>query len=61
MEIDFPALDSIGYKQIIDYLNGSINKDLLIETIVSKTWQYAKKQLNGLKKKTLIYRRYNKP
>ena len=54
MEIDFPALDSIGYKQIIEYLNGSINKDLLIETIVSKTWQYAKKQLNGSKKKILI-------
>ena len=50
MQIDFPALDSIGYKQIIDYLNGSINKDLLIENIVSKTWQYAKKQYKWFKK-----------
>ena len=53
MEIDFPALDSIGYKQIIDYLNGSINKDLLIETIVSKTWQYAKKQYKWFKKENI--------
>mgnify|MGYP003345486622 FL=1 len=53
MEIDFPALDSIGYKQIIDYLNGSINKDSLIETIVSKTWQYAKKQIKWFKKENI--------
>mgnify|MGYP005699946509 FL=1 len=53
MEIDFPALDSIGYKQIIDYLNGSINKDSLVETIVSKTWQYAKKQYKWFKKENI--------
>ncbi len=53
MEIDFPALDSIGYKQIIEYLNGSFNKDLLIETIVNKTWQYAKKQYKWFKKENI--------
>ena len=53
MGIDFPALDSIGYKQIIDYLNGSIDKDSLIETIVSKTWQYAKKQYKWFKKENI--------
>ena len=53
MEIDFPALDSIGYKQIIDYLNGSINKESLIETIVNKTWQYAKKQYKWFKKENI--------
>jgi len=53
MEIDFPALDSIGYKQIIDYLNGSINKKSLIETIVSKTWQYARKQCKWFKKENI--------
>ena len=55
MEIDFPALDSIGYKQIIEYLNGLINKDLLIETIVSKTWQYAKKQYKWFKKENIDF------
>ena len=53
MELDFPALDSIGYKQIIEYLNGSINKDILIETVVSKTWQYAKKQYKWFKKENM--------
>ena len=53
MQIDIPALDSIGYKQIIDYLNGSINKDSLIETIVNKTWQYAKKQYKWFKKENI--------
>ena len=53
MEIDFPALDSIGYKQIIEHLNGSINKDNLIDTIVIKTWQYAKKQYKWFKKENI--------
>ena len=53
MELDFPALDSIGYKQIIEYLNGSINKDILIETVVSKTWQYVKKQYKWFKKENI--------
>ena len=53
MEIDFPALDSIGYKQIVEYLNGFINKDLLVETIVNKTWQYAKKQYKWFKKENI--------
>ena len=55
MDIDLPALDSIGYKQIIEYLNGLINKDLLIETIVSKTWQYAKKQYKWFKKENIDF------
>ena len=53
MEIDFPALDSIGYKQIIEYLDGYFNKDSLIETIVNKTWQYAKKQYKWFKKEDI--------
>lgn len=53
MEVDFPALDSIGYKQIIEYLNGSINKDSLIDIIVSKTWQYSKKQYKWFKKENI--------
>ena len=53
MEVDFPALNSIGYKQIIEYLNGSINKDSLIDTIVSKTWQYGKKQYKWFKRENI--------
>ena len=54
MEIDFPALDSIGYKQIIEYLNGSINKDLLIETMLVRLGSTLKNNINGSKKKILI-------
>jgi len=43
-------LQSVGYKQIIEYLNGDILKDETIELISTKTWQYAKKQLTWLKK-----------
>jgi len=43
-------LQSVGYKQIIEYLNGDISKDEAIELISTKTWQYAKKQLTWLKK-----------
>ena len=47
------VVDPSEAKPIIDYLNGSINKDLLIETIVSKTWQYAKKQIKWFKKENI--------
>jgi tRNA dimethylallyltransferase len=43
-------LQSVGYKQIIDYLNDDITKEETIELITTKTWQYAKKQLTWLKK-----------
>ena len=45
LNIALPALNSIGYKQIIDFLNGEINKEILLETIINKTWQYARKQI----------------
>jgi tRNA dimethylallyltransferase len=47
--IAIPALDSIGYKQIIEYLDNDINKVALIENIVNKTKQYARRQRNWFK------------
>ena len=47
--IAIPALDSIGYKQIIEYLENDINKVALIENIVNKTKQYARRQRNWFK------------
>ena len=44
-----PALNSIGYEQIINFLNREINKETLLETITNKTWQYARKQINWFK------------
>ena len=43
--IDLPALNSIGYEQIVNFLNGEISKEALLETIINKTWQYARKQV----------------
>ena len=43
--IDLPALSSIGYEQIVNFLNGEMSKEALLETIINKTWQYARKQV----------------
>ena len=43
--IKIPALNSIGYQEIIRYIKGNLSKDKLIESVVIKTRQYAKKQM----------------
>ena len=48
-----PALDSIGYKQIRDYLDGYIDIDTLTESIIIKTRQYARKQNKWFKKENI--------
>ena len=49
----FPALNSIGYKQISNYLEGQIDKNELLDIIVNKTWQYARKQNQWFKKESI--------
>ena len=51
--IPFPALNSIGYKQISNYLEGQIDKKELFDIIVNKTWQYARKQNQWFKKESV--------
>lgn len=48
--IDDPGLNSIGYKQIIAYLNKEISYDKMIEDWVTKEFQYAKRQFTFMKK-----------
>lgn len=48
-----PALTSIGYRQILNYLNGRIDKDELADIITNKTWQYARKQNQWFKKESI--------
>ena len=43
-KVTMPSLESIGYKQIIKYLNGDIDKANLLELIIVRTRQYARKQ-----------------
>ena len=39
------AFQALGYKQVIEYLNGSIQKKEMIECIKTKTRQFAKRQM----------------
>lgn len=42
---DLPALDTIGYKELFEFLEGNINKDSAIELIKRNSRRYAKRQL----------------
>ena len=48
-----PPLDSIGYKQIRNYLNGDVDIHTLTESIIIKTRQYARKQNKWFKKENI--------
>jgi tRNA dimethylallyltransferase len=49
------AFDAIGYREIIDYLEGKITLDESIELIKKKTYGYAKRQLTWFKKDKRIH------
>ncbi len=43
---DFPtAMQGLGYKEVVEYLNGDISKEEMIEKIKMETRRYAKRQL----------------
>jgi tRNA dimethylallyltransferase len=51
-----PAFLSLGYRQVIQYLKSKINKEELKKSIITDTWQYAKRQMTWFKKdKRIIY------
>ena len=52
-QLHLPALDSIGYKQIRNYLNGKIDIHSLKDSIIIKTRQYAKKQNKWFKNENI--------
>lgn len=45
-----PALQTVGYKEIFDYLDGKISKETAIQQIKHHTRQYAKRQMTWFKK-----------
>lgn len=47
---DLPALQTIGYAEVIDYLQGTISKSKMIELIQTHTRQYAKRQMTWFKR-----------
>ena len=45
-----PIMKAIGYKESLEYINGNINKDQLVELISKNTRHYAKRQQTYFKK-----------
>lgn len=45
-----PGLNTIGYAQILKYLDKTISKDIMINEWITKELQYAKRQLTFMKK-----------
>ena len=47
----FPtAMQGLGYKEVVDYLNGTYTKEEMIEKIKMETRRYAKRQLTWFRK-----------
>ncbi len=47
----FPtAMQGLGYKEVVDYLNGEITKEEMIEKVKMETRRYAKRQITWFKK-----------
>ena len=48
---EFPtAMQGLGYKEVVEYLNGNLTKDEMIEKIKMETRRYAKRQLTWFRK-----------
>ena len=54
---NFPtAMQGLGYKEVVEYLNGDISKEEMIEKIKMETRRYAKRQLTWFRKyKNIIW------
>jgi len=46
---DLNTLNTVGYREIFDYLDGHCSLDDAVRKIKNHTWQYAKKQITWLK------------
>jgi tRNA A37 N6-isopentenylltransferase MiaA len=49
----FPALNSIGYRQIQAFLNGDMNQDVMKEEIIIKTRQFSRRQVQWFKNESI--------
>ena len=55
MDTFFPALDSIGYKQIHRYIKGEMNEHDLKEDITLKTRQFFRRQVKWFRKEKIEF------
>jgi tRNA dimethylallyltransferase len=44
------AFDAIGYREIVDYLDGKISLEQATDVIKHNTWHYAKRQMTWFRK-----------
>ena len=51
---DMPALNTVGYKEIFDYLDGNISQERAIELIQRNTRHYAKRQMTWWRKENKV-------
>ena len=49
-KVEMRPMDSIGYQQIVSYINGEISEIELKEEIILRTSKYAKKQIKWFRK-----------
>ena len=48
---DFPtAMQGLGYKEVVEFLNGNVTKEEMIEKIKRETRRYAKRQMTWFRK-----------
>lgn len=52
--VDAPALNAIGYREIINHLDGKLSLNDAIAAIKMNTWHYAKRQITWFKKDKAI-------
>ncbi len=52
---DHKAFDAIGYREIVDYLDGKITLGEAEELVKKNTWHYAKRQMTWFKKDKEIH------
>lgn len=50
-----PALHTVGYRELMEHLDGKYSLDLAIQKIKINTWQYARRQMTWWKKQPNIH------
>jgi len=48
--LSLPSMSGIGYKEVADYIFGEISKEKCIELIITRSYQYSKRQMTWWKR-----------
>lgn len=54
-----PSMRSVGYRQMLEYLRGDYDRDMMVEKAVSATRQLAKRQMTWLRSETGLHWLYD--